>query len=72
MIMAELAIRAWRCSSAMQDANTYRQYADECMRLARSMPNHRAKLIDMAAAWNALADAAEKRNNTNSADKEQK
>jgi hypothetical protein len=35
----------------MPDDKTYRDYADECARLARSMPEHRAKLIDMAAAW---------------------
>jgi hypothetical protein len=63
--MRELAIRARRLSSAMPDDKSYRQYADECARLARSMPEHRAKLIDMAAAWNALAEAAEKRSQTN-------
>jgi hypothetical protein len=48
----------------MPDDKTYRDYADECGRLARSMPEHRAKLIDMAAAWNALAEAAERRSRT--------
>jgi hypothetical protein len=42
----------------MQDANTYRQYADECMKLARTMPQHRATLEDMAATWRQLADVA--------------
>ena len=39
----------------MEDANTYRRYAEECRRLARSMPEHRAKLLDMAAIWLELA-----------------
>jgi hypothetical protein len=62
--MRELAIRAGRLSSAMQDAKTYRGYAEECATLARSMREHRAKLMDMAAAWNALAEAAERRSRT--------
>jgi hypothetical protein len=44
----------------MQDAKTYRRFADECMKLARSMPEHRDKLVEMAAMWQRLADAAEK------------
>jgi hypothetical protein len=43
----------------MEDANTYRQYAEECRKLAKSMPEHRAKLLDMAAVWLDLADKAE-------------
>jgi len=43
----------------MQDAKTYRRYADECMKLARSMPAHRDKLVEMAAMWQRLADAVE-------------
>jgi ferric-dicitrate binding protein FerR (iron transport regulator) len=43
----------------MQDPRTYRQYADECMKLARAMPQHRDALVDMAATWQRLADAAE-------------
>jgi hypothetical protein len=42
----------------MQDAETYRQYAAECSKLALSMPRHRKELEDMAAAWSALAAAA--------------
>jgi hypothetical protein len=45
----------------MQDAQTYRSYADDCMKLALSMPHHRDKLVEMAAVWRRLADAAEKR-----------
>jgi len=43
----------------MQDAKTYRQYADECMKLARLLPQHRNALVEMAAVWQRLADAAE-------------
>jgi ferric-dicitrate binding protein FerR (iron transport regulator) len=46
----------------MQDAKTYRQYAEECRRLAASMPTHRAKLLDMAAVWTNLAAKAETNN----------
>jgi hypothetical protein len=43
----------------MQDARTYRQYAEECRALARSMPEHRANLLDMAAVWDELAKKAD-------------
>ena len=43
----------------MQDAKTYRQYAEECRKLAQSMPEHRARLLDMAAVWMDLAAKAE-------------
>jgi hypothetical protein len=43
----------------MQDARTYRQYAEECRKLAKSMPEHRAKLLDMAAVWLDLAIKSE-------------
>jgi hypothetical protein len=45
----------------MQDAETYRRYADDCRKLARTMPEHREKLADMAATLERLAKAAEKR-----------
>jgi hypothetical protein len=45
----------------MQDTKTYRQYATDCMNLARSMPEHRESLYSMAATWTALAEAAEKK-----------
>jgi hypothetical protein len=45
----------------MQDAKTYRQYADDCRKLARTMPEHRAKLLDMAAVWADLASRAEEK-----------
>lgn len=45
----------------MQNANTYRQYAEECRKLAQSMPEHRQSLLDMAAVWIDLAGKAEER-----------
>jgi hypothetical protein len=44
----------------MQDAKTYRQYAEDCRKLAHTMPEHRAKLLDMAAVWTDLAAKAER------------
>jgi hypothetical protein len=46
----------------MQDAKTYRQYAEDCLKLARSMPEQREKLLDMAAVWRDLAMKAEAKN----------
>jgi len=43
----------------MQDAKTYRQYAEECRKLAQSMPEHRQSLLDMAGVWTDLAAKAE-------------
>ena len=45
----------------MQDAESYRRYAEECMKLARTMPAHREKLIAMATTWQQLAETADKR-----------
>ena len=45
----------------MEDAQTYRRYAEECRKLARSMPEHRAKLLDMAQVWLELATKAERK-----------
>ena len=45
----------------MQDAKTYRQYADECRKLAQSMPEHRTSLLEMAAVWTDLAAKADAR-----------
>jgi hypothetical protein len=44
----------------MPDSKTFRLYADECRRLARAMPAHKDKLLEMAEAWMACAEAAEK------------
>jgi len=43
----------------MEDASTYRQYAEECRKLAKSMPDHREKLLSMAAVWLELAEKAD-------------
>ena len=47
----------------MQDANTYRQYAEECRKLAQSMPTHRESLLSMAEVWMDLAEKAEAKQN---------
>jgi len=44
---------------AMQSAKTYLQYAQECTELARAVPQHRSKLMDMARVWTDLAAKAE-------------
>jgi hypothetical protein len=43
----------------MKTAKTYWEYAQECMQLARAMPQHRASLLDMASVWTDLAAKAE-------------
>jgi hypothetical protein len=42
-------------------ADTYRNYAAECLRLAQSAANDedRARLVNMAQAWRELADKLE-------------
>jgi hypothetical protein len=54
-IILELSNKGRRFCSAMEDASTYRQYAEECRKLAKSMPEHHAKLVDMAKVWLQLA-----------------
>ncbi len=51
----------------MSDSKTFRMYAEECRRLARAMPAHKDKLLEMAKAWMACAEAAEE---TRAAEKE--
>jgi hypothetical protein len=43
----------------MHDLDTYRRYAEECRRLANTMPEHRANLLELAQAWLEQADRAE-------------
>jgi hypothetical protein len=43
----------------MQDAKTYWQYAQDCLKLARTQPENRATLLDMAKVWTDLATKAE-------------
>lgn len=44
----------------MRDPAEFRKYAEECKRLASTMPEHREGLLSMAEAWIACAQAAEK------------
>ena len=44
----------------MQSPSRYRQYAQECERIARpGAPQHRAVLFEIAEAWRRCAEAAE-------------
>ena len=43
----------------MQEAETYRQYAEECRKLADALPKHRVHLLDMVAVWTDLAEKAD-------------
>jgi hypothetical protein len=44
----------------MQDAENYRHYAEECERLAKTMPDEsRRTLLEIARAWRLLAAEAE-------------
>jgi hypothetical protein len=55
------ADNASRRGTAMQDANTYRQYAAECRRLAKTMSEKDGKvMLKMAEAWDGRADEAER------------
>jgi hypothetical protein len=41
---------------------TYRRYAEECQRLAKTMPEeHRRALLEIADAWLVLAQEAERK-----------
>ncbi len=46
----------------MSKAQTYRQYASQCLSLAQSIddPNDKATLLHMAETWRHLAERAEK------------
>jgi hypothetical protein len=43
----------------MPSSAEYRNYAEECRRLARQMPEHRDALLKMALAWTQSAEDAE-------------
>jgi len=45
----------------MQSPADYRQYAEECERLARKMPEHKEVLLEMAMAWLTCMDGAEQK-----------
>jgi len=44
----------------MRDALKFRRYAQECQRLAQSMPGHSAALLEIADAWISCAEEAER------------
>jgi len=45
----------------MGDPKIYRRYAEECRRLARTMPEeHQPALLKIAEAWTQLADETER------------
>jgi hypothetical protein len=48
----------------MRSSEQYRQFAEECLRLAKQTNNgnHRQVLEEMAGAWATLAEDAEKKN----------
>jgi hypothetical protein len=47
--------------ATMKDAKTYREYAADCIRIARGMnPKDRETLLKMAAAWEERARDAER------------
>lgn len=43
----------------MNDTARYRQYAEECRKLAQQAPAHGEALLKIAEAWTALADQME-------------
>jgi uncharacterized protein with PhoU and TrkA domain len=47
----------------MTDQDRYKQYASECLRIAKQATDEeqRARLLEMAAAWQRLSEAASKR-----------
>jgi hypothetical protein len=47
-----------------EDADRYKQYASECLRIAQQTDDtaQKARLLEMAEAWQRLAEAAAKRN----------
>jgi hypothetical protein len=48
----------------MQSPSRYRQYAEECERIARDgAPQHRAVLLEIAQAWRTCAEEAERQEN---------
>lgn len=48
-------------SHAMQNAQMYRKYAEDCMQLAQQAPQHRDALLKIAEAWTTLAQEAEQK-----------
>ena len=40
----------------MRDRDSHRRYAEECRRLANTMPEHCSQLLEIAQAWLELAE----------------
>jgi hypothetical protein len=54
----------WAEEADMKDAKTYREYAADCMRMAKVMnPKDKAALLKMAEAWEERAREAERQEN---------
>jgi hypothetical protein len=50
--------------NGMAEARQYRQYAEECRRIARTLPpDQRERLMEVADAWDACARTAESKEN---------
>ncbi len=55
----------------MRTAKLYRQYAEDCRRIARNMPvEQRAKLLEIANAWVACAENLETRESVDEDDRD--
>jgi hypothetical protein len=53
--------RTGTAEDEMQDSKTYRQYAEDCRRIAQTMnANDKAVLFDMAKLWDERADEADR------------
>jgi hypothetical protein len=57
-----------RFSGAMENAATYRKYAEDCKLLAQKTPQHRDALLKIAAAWADLAEQSKKRDGKGKSD----
>jgi hypothetical protein len=56
----------------MRDTMKLRGYAEDCRRLAKSMkPEHKATLLEIADAWDEVAEEAEREGGTNERGKRQ-
>ena len=52
----------------MKEAHQYRQYAEECRRIAAAMPQHSDTLLNIAAAWEWQTVKAEKQKSQKNGD----
>jgi hypothetical protein len=50
----------------MKDVIKFKEYAEDCRRLAKSMePEHKTRLLEIADAWDRLAEEAEREGGKN-------